>query len=207
MPDLESVPVVGLVGGVGSGKSSIARLAAASDSISLIDGDRAGHFVLRHPEVVRQLRQRFGEEIIDEHQQVRRANLAREVFGPGEEHRRAKDDLERIVHPRIREILKGEIESARANPKTAAILLDAAVLFEAGWNDLCTAVVFIDTPRSQRLARVRESRGWEAAELDRREASQLSVETKRSQANHVIDNSGPPERAAGKLEKYLVSLS
>ncbi|MEX0702577.1 MAG: dephospho-CoA kinase [Planctomycetales bacterium] len=207
MSDRESVPVIGLVGGVGSGKSSIARLLAKNESIVLIDGDRAGHHVLKRPDVIRQLQHRFGEGILDEHRQIRRGALAREVFGPGEAHHRAKADLELIVHPRIREILETEIDDARANPEVAAILLDAAVLFEAGWNDLCDAVVYIDTPRPSRLERVRAARGWDEAELDRREASQLPLETKRSRADHVIDNSGPPERAAAELEGFLKSLS
>lgn len=207
MVEREHVPVVGLVGGVGSGKSSIARLLADSEAIALIDGDRAGHFVLQQPDVIHELREQFGDEILDESQQIRRSALAGLVFGPGEENRRAKDQLERIVHPRIREVLIREIEAARSRTETRAILLDAAVLFEAGWNDLCQAVVYIDTPRPLRLERVRAGRGWNEAELDRREASQLPLQIKRRRANLVIDNSGVPERAAAELSRYLASLA
>jgi dephospho-CoA kinase len=118
----------------------------------------------------------------------------------------ARDDLERIVHPRIREKITQRIaESAAAGQR--AVLLDAAVLFEAGWNDLCHAVVFVDVPRAERYGRLRELRGWDDAETERRESSQASLDAKQSQSQFAVDNSRSVEIAGRQLEAILLKMS
>jgi len=201
------IPVIGIVGGIGSGKSSVARwVAARHQDVTLISGDEIGHEVLTEAAVRDAIRKRFGEPVFHADGQINRRALGQVVFGSSREHHWARDDLERIVHPRIRETIAEKIATAAAAGQRA-VLLDAAVLFEAGWNDLCHAVVFIDVPRDERYARLREIRGWDDAETERRESSQASLESKRSRSQFIVDNSGPLEAAGRQLEEILLKMS
>jgi dephospho-CoA kinase len=201
--DHTHIPVFGIVGGIGSGKSSVARWVATYDpGVVLINGDEVGHEVLTHKAAQEAIRQRFGEGVFDRAGQIDRRALGHLVFGPSEEKRAARHDLERIVHPQIRETFVRRIAEAEA-AKKQAVLLDAAVLFEAGWNDLCHAIVFIDVPRGERLNRLHTGRNWDEADVERREASQVSLETKRKQSDFVIDNAHSVDEAGRQLEQVL----
>ena len=150
MSERTHIPVIGIVGGIGSGKSSVARwVAARHDDVSLINGDQVGHEVLTGAAVRDAVRKRFGEPVFNADGQINRKALGQVVFGSRGEQQSARGDLERIVHPQIRETIAGKIADSAAQGKRA-VLLDAAILFEAGWNDLCHAVVFIDVPREER---------------------------------------------------------
>jgi dephospho-CoA kinase len=201
--DRANIPVIGIVGGIGSGKSALARWAAdRHDDWVVIDGDAVGHEILALPAVRKQVRERFGALVFDALGHVDRKALGRAVFGPQEDNKSALADLERIVHPRIREAFEHRIADAAAAGRSA-VLLDAAVLFEAGWNDLCNAVVFVDVPIEERRRRLQANRNWDETELSRREASQLSLETKRSRANFVIDNGYAIDAAGRQLEQFV----
>lgn len=200
------VPVIGLVGGVGSGKSALADWVGGKRDVELIDGDGIGHELLTDCSVQSSIRERFGGSVFDENGAIDRAILGRKVFGSGEQHRFARRDLEQILHPRIRNEIAERIERARGAGKVDAVILDAAVLIEAGWDDLCDAVVFVDTNYLQRLNRVVQNRDWDEAKLLARESSQLTLEEKRSAANVVIDNSGSLEEAGGRLTEILTEL-
>jgi dephospho-CoA kinase len=201
------IPVIGIVGGIGSGKSSVARWVAARHSdVALVNGDEIGHEVLTDVAVRDAIRKRFGEPVFTTDGQINRKALGQVVFGSNREQQSARDDLERIVHPKIRETIAGKIANSAAAGKRA-VLLDAAVLFEAGWNDLCHAVVFIDVPRDERLARLRETRGWDDAETERRESSQASLESKRRRSQFLVDNSRSVEAAGRQLEEFLLKTS
>jgi dephospho-CoA kinase len=205
------------VGGVGSGKSSVARAAAeirssnriSSESVPrsdlvIISGDSAGHDVLREAEVRRQLGERFGPSILDEKGEIIRPVLGGLVFG--EEREQARHDLESIVHPKIRQRLEQQIREARFDSEVRAILLDAAILLESGWSDVCDAVVFVDTPKSERLKRVAASRGWSEDQLARREASQWPVEKKKAASDFVIKNEGDLQAAGRELSLWIDRL-
>ena len=201
------VPVVALIGGVGSGKSSVARWVSGKRDVVILDGDQVGHQVLKLPSVQEQIHQRFRDSVFDEQGRVNRAALAREVFGSSDRHRKARTELHAIVHPRIRETLQKQIEEAKASRGVDAVILDAAVLLEANWQDLCDRIVFLDAPYQLRLERVAESRGWDEEKLQARESSQLSLEAKRRAADYVIENSGPVSRAGTKLEQILSQVA
>jgi len=177
-------------------------VATRRPDVLLINGDEVGHEVLTLTTVRDAVRQRFGDSVFDAAGQIDRRALGQVVFGSSDEQQTARRDLERIVHPRIRETFEKRIAEAAALKK-AAVLLDAAVLFEAGWNDLCHAIVFVDVPRSKRLDRLRAGRGWDETEVERRESSQVSLETKRSRSQFVIDNAQTIDEAGRQLEDIL----
>jgi dephospho-CoA kinase len=188
---------VGLVGGVGSGKSTLTRRAAERFGFAVIDGDAAGHRALANDDVNTQLKSRFGTAVISPSGEINRSALAKLVFGDKPEHAAAKSDLERITHPLIRQEFHQRIKTARSEG-VPAVLLDAAVLIEAGWQDFCDVIAFIDVPATIRLARIAD-RGWTEAEWRRREASQLPLDEKRRRANIIVSNSGSLDQAVDAL--------
>ena len=172
----------------------------------VVSGDEIGHQALKDTSVQDQILKRFGNSVFSGPGEISRAALGREVFGPSDSHRRARAVLESIVHPKIREGIIREIERARSHEDIEAVLLDAAVLLEAGWDDLCDAVVFVDVPESLRLDRVMRSRGWTEEEFRKREASQRSLAVKKARAEGVVDNSGAVSDAAARLEEFVRHL-
>jgi dephospho-CoA kinase len=198
--------VIGLVGGVGSGKSHLARLLCETHPIQIVEGDVAGHQVLTEPDVKDKLRATFGSAIFTPDGEVDRRQVGRLVFGAAPEQLAARRQLEQIVHPRIAEILARQVTLARSHPHVEAVILDAALLLEANWRDLCDVVVFVDTPFEQRLERVGQSRGWGRDELVRREASQFPLDRKRKEADDVVDNSGDVQDARQQLERIYARV-
>jgi dephospho-CoA kinase len=191
-------PVIGLIGGIGSGKSRVSELLAQRGA-RVLSGDRAGHEALRQPEVKARVVERWGPGVLDGRGEVDRRGLAARVFADPAE-RRA---LEAIVWPWIGRRLREEVEAARADPAVKLILLDAAVLLEAGWDGVCDRLVYVDAPRDVRLRRLAEQRGWSAKEVAAREQAQLPLAEKARRAHDTLDNSGPPEALARQVDDML----
>lgn len=177
-------PVIGLVGGIGAGKSTaaaeLARLGCA-----VIDGDAISHQLLAEPTVRRRLRERWGEGIFRSDGAVDRARLGGIVFAEPAE----LEALEAILHPLIRRRIAEAIDRAQADPAVAAAVVDAAVLLEAGWDDLCTHLIFIDAAPTARAQRATVARGWDQATWSAREKSQISLDKKRHRCHDAIANS------------------
>src|SRR3954470_21331181 len=149
--------ILGLVGGIASGKSVVANVLRDMGAM-VLDADKAGHAVLREPDVIAELRKRWGDRILDAKGQVSRREVAKIVFAAGNEADRKF--LEQLTHPRIEAALKQELEAARTSPDPPPVIaIDAALLFEAGWDKLCDKILFVDAPRDLRLERA-VSRGW-----------------------------------------------
>ncbi|MFN6206598.1 MAG: dephospho-CoA kinase [Planctomycetota bacterium] len=178
--------VIGLAGGVASGKSTVAGLFAELGAVPL-DADRIGHAVLLEAEVKTALRNEFGPAIFAPSGEVDRKQLAGMVFGMDAASRQRLQKLEAISHPRISHRLANELERLRRAGAVACVL-DAAVMFKAGWDRFCTRIVFIRVPREIRLARASQ-RGWAPNELDARESNQTPLEEKERRATDFIDNS------------------
>ena len=201
MKNSETCPIVGLVGGVGSGKSSIAQsLAERSDAV-VIDGDAAGHRALADSHVQTRLRDRFGDGIFDSNGAIDRDKLARHVFGPATEHENARRDLEAITHPFIRAEIQSQIAAAQASA-VPVVLLDAAILLETGWRELCDHIVFVDADEQHRRTRA-VRRGWTTDQWRDREASQMNLAEKRRHADAVIENNGSISEAVNQIMRKL----
>lgn len=183
--------VIGLAGGVGAGKSAVAS-AFASLGCLVADSDAQARAALQRPEVVRTLVEWWGKSVLDADGGVDRSRVASIVFERPEERRR----LEGLIHPLVRET-RGALIDRASTEGAPAVIVDAPLLFEAGLDSECDAVVFVSAPREVRLARVARSRGWDARELDRREAAQWPVEKKRAACGYEIDNGAETEAQAG----------
>ena len=207
MPQEHCAPVVGLVGGIGSGKSAVAGWVAQHASVVVLDGDEAGHRALEDPGTRDRVLARFPGAAMDADGAIDRGALAGLVFGDSDTARAGRADLEAILHPMIRQSLQEDIELHRLAGEADAILLDAAVLFEAGWDDLCDQVVYVDVPEPQRLARVSATRGWDESHYRARQASQWPLARKQAAANSTLDNSGPISQAGQALLDTLKTLA
>jgi len=193
--------VIGLVGGIASGKSLVARQFSELGGV-VLDADGAGHEVLELPEVRDALGARWGLDIFDSEGRVDRRAVARKVFDPQDVDRIELHFLEEITHPLIRDRLQARIDSVRKHGACLAVILDAPLMLEAGWDRFCQEILFVEAPRAERLRRAIESRGWTEAQFEAREAAQWPVEQKRKRATQVIDNSGDPQAVHPQVEAF-----
>jgi len=178
------IPLIGIVGGIGAGKSEVARILVRHGCIHS-NSDAEARIALEQPAIRDTLAGWWGSEILDADGKVDRAAVARRIFAQPEERRR----LEQLVHPLIHAARQRTVREAEASG-AKAVIVDAPLLFEAGVDRECDAVIFVEAPESQRRARVAASRGWTDEDLTRREAAQLPLDDKRQRSSHVIANSG-----------------
>ncbi|MCH8921906.1 MAG: dephospho-CoA kinase [Planctomycetes bacterium] len=197
--------VIGILGGVASGKSLVARQLEKLGAV-VLDADALGHEVLRRPEVTVAIRDRWGERVIAEGGQIDRSAVARIVFADSAEGRRELEFLEELTHPKIGELLCRRLDELAAAGQAPAAVLDAPVMLKAGWDGRCDRIVFVDAPREVRLVRARE-RGWNEEVFSAREAAQESLDAKRERADVVIDNSASTELTQAQIEHLWQSLA
>ncbi len=187
--------VLGLVGGIGSGKSTVASV-FANLGAEILDADRLVHQLLDHPALKGRLVAEWGPAVLCDGR-IDRTALARVAFRDEESVRR----LNEIVHPRIQREVRDRISRSRKR----IVVLDAPLLLEAGADATCDRIAFVDAPRAVRLRRVR-NRGWGPGELRRRERFQWTLSRKRRRADYVIDNSGSRAAAARQVRAVLRDL-
>jgi dephospho-CoA kinase len=201
MTSLPEKPVIGIVGGVGSGKSTVAA-ALAELGCAVVDCDAIGHERLADGDVRDEIRRRWGDEVFDHEGQVDRDALAAVVFANADE----LAALGAIMHPRIRRRMMEQIDRARQDPSVAAIVVDGAVLFEAGCDALCTHLVFVDAPAAERQRRVREQRGWDVESWRRREKSQIPLDKKAESCDYTIGNSSSVSHLRERIRQLFNTL-
>ena len=191
-------PIVGLIGGMGSGKSLIGEMFRQRGA-RVISGDQLGHEALRQPDIRTAVAQRWGPGVVEADGSISRGRLAAIVFRTPQ----LRQALEALVFPWIERRLQEEIAAARACREFLLIVLDAAIMLEAGWDKACDWLVYVHAPRAERLRRLQEQRGWGAKEVQERESAQWSLTEKVSRADYAIDNSDSPERAAQQVDDLL----
>jgi dephospho-CoA kinase len=178
--------VLGLTGGIGAGKSTVAALFAAQCGATVIDTDRIARDVVEpdgpaFSAVVR----RFGPGVRQADGHLDRARLAEVVFSDAV----ARADLEAIVHPAVEAVVRDRIAAERA-AGTALVVLEVPLLVEAGWDRLVSTVVVVDCQDEIAVRRLVASRGMSAEDARRRLAAQASRAARLARADIVISNDG-----------------
>jgi dephospho-CoA kinase len=181
--------ILGVLGGIASGKSAVARLLAGARGI-VISADELAREALDSPAVLERVRARFGAAAIGPDGRADRGYLARLVFDP-ERGKRLRAELEGWTHPLVRDRIQGRLSAARA-AGVPRIVLDVPLLLENdaehGLARLCDVLVFVDVHDEERERRAQRERGWKSGEVARREAAQLPLSEKKKRAHHVIPN-------------------
>jgi dephospho-CoA kinase len=177
------VIVVGLTGGIGSGKSTVAQLLARRGAM-LIDADAIVH-ELQQPgaPVLEQLADRFGRDIVTADGALDRARLAELVFGDDQ----AVNDLNAIVHPAVRREIARRVAANSGTDKV--VVLDIPLITDRDTHAMA-ALVVVDVPTEVAVQRVVADRAISEEQVRARIAAQLPRERRMAMADRVIDNSG-----------------
>jgi dephospho-CoA kinase len=187
--------VIGITGGISTGKSTFTRLLRERTGAQLFDADNAARALVNDdPEVRDLLRDRFGEAVFSATGDLNRAALRAIVFAEPEK----KRALEEILHPRIR--LQWSTEAAHSRQTGALFLADIPLLYETNGANLCDSVVVVACSAEIQQARLLRRAPLAPAEALAMIAAQLPLSEKISQADHVVWNNGPLSGLSAQVE-------
>ncbi len=192
----------GLTGGVASGKSTVARMCAELGA-RIIDADRLGHELIRrglpaHEEIAR----RIGREILDASGEIDRKRLGTIVFADPQK----LQELNAILHPRIIEGVELLAREFHSRDPERVIVVDAALIFEAGIGGQFAKVIIAWCPPEQQIERLMTNASLSREEAERRMASQMPAEEKRRRADYVIDCSGSLDKTRRQVKALFPKL-
>jgi dephospho-CoA kinase len=176
-------PIVGLAGGIGSGKTTVAKILTELGAV-VIDSDALAHLEINSREVKAALRQWWGDSVIAADGGVDRQKVASIVFRDSAQRHR----LEALLHPRIAVRRAQMMADLEKDPRVKMIVLDSPLLYETDLDLLCDAIIFVDAREDQRHARTQSSRNWTPEDVRRREKAQQPLDIKRTRADYTCDN-------------------
>ena len=196
--------LVGLTGGIGSGKSTVSAMLAEHGAV-IVDADRIAR-ELQEPgsPVLAQMAERFGDHVIAADGALDRAAVAAIVFGADDASRQALADLNGIVHPALQREIRARIEAERDTDRV--VILDFPLLAENPRDDL-DATIVIDVDPEVAVSRLVEFRSMDADDARRRIANQASREQRLAIATHVIDNSGGLEALRSQVDAVWAAIA
>ena len=184
--------VLGITGNIGCGKTTVAKMFEKLGA-QVIEADKVGHLLLKRKKVKERLVRAFGRSILDERGEVVRKNLRGIVF----KDRKKLTQLNRILHPLMAEEMKKMISSS---PRPL-IVVDAAVLFEAGWQSLVDKVLVVTSSYETQIRRIKETTNLSLEEIEGIMQAQLPQEEKVKRADYVIENEGSLDELESKVKK------
>lgn len=177
--------VIGVTGGLGTGKSTVAGMFRQLGAV-VLDADTIAHQVMEPKRLAwRQIVDTFGPGILNEDLTVNRQRLAAIVFHDEERRRR----LEQIIHPRVLREFRAGVRRATRSRRAPAVVLDVPLLVEAGARHLVEALVVVTAPPDVQRERLRAQHGWSDADIGARMGAQWELSAKVALADYVVDNS------------------
>lgn len=194
--------VVGLTGGICSGKSTVANILTEM-GIPVLDADRVVHQVYRPgTHVYEKLVARFGKEIVDGNGEIDRKKLGAIVFSDPE----ARAFLENATHPLVEGRMREFVARCR-DSKRPLCVIEAALIFEKKKGKLFDKIVTVYCDRETQISRLVKRDGISREEAEKKINSQMPLDEKAKLADHVIDNSGSLEETRRQVEELVALLS
>jgi len=190
------VKVIGITGGISSGKSTVARM-LASFGAAYIDADEMCHRLYLKNDIKKKIVEEFGDDVLNDTAGIDRKQLAKIVF----QDKGRLDILCNILHPIVIERIHSKIAEIEKQGRKKAIVIDAALLEESDISVICDYVIFINTTKAHRQERSRVSRHWEENELEKREAFQMALGDKKKRADYIIDNNTSVDNTFQQVKK------
>jgi dephospho-CoA kinase len=195
-------PVIGLLGGIAAGKSTVSALLKKLGPGRVVDADALARTALEACARDGRLASALGPWAVTKAGVPDRKAIAAKVFADPA----ALRALERITHPAITAAIDEAVNDHRMGRGEPILILDVPLLLEAGLDRRCDALWFIDAPDAARFARAMERLGLSRDDVERRESAQSPLERKRARADYTIENAGAQEALAAQVEAGLVRL-
>ena len=193
--------VIGLTGGIGSGKSTVSQYLAELGAV-ILDADKVGHEAFKpNTEAWHEVVAAFGRQIVTPDGEIDRKKLGGIVFS----HPESLSRLNQIMHPRMFDMMQARIEEYRRQG-VDVVVLEAAILIEANWTSLVDEVWVTVAPEAAVLERVKKQRGLEETQTLARIRSQLSSEERVKHANVIISNDGNLDAVKAKVKELWARL-
>jgi len=194
--------IVGLTGGVASGKSVVSRI-LKEEGAYLIDADQiARELVQPRTSTWEELVKVFGKEILQKDGSIHRKKLAAKVFSDPKQ----RDLLNRTLHPRIKEEMGRRLIAIGQKDPEAIVVIDAPLLVETGNHREMDKVIVVISTEAQQITRLREREGMDQEEARRIMASQIATEEKVKVADFVIRNEGSLEETERRAREVFQEL-
>lgn len=192
--------IIGITGGVGCGKSEVLALLENNYHAHVIVADAVAHQLMRPGHICYdKIIDSFGEEVLEESREINRKKLSEIVF-------KDRDKLillNQIIHPEVKKYIKDEIASVQNEDKDRLIVIEAALLIEAGYQNICNELWYIYAEEETRTRRLMVSRAYSEEKIKRMIANQLTDTEFRKNTKRVIDNNGKLEHTLSQIEEIL----
>ena len=195
-------PVIGILGGIGSGKSTVAA-AFGELGCGVVDADAMAHDLLNQRSVVKPLLERFGHDILDEGGSVNRAELGRRVFDNPDD----LDYLNQLIHPRVLERCEVMIQDYQRSPDVRGIVLDMPLLLEVGWEKKCDFLVFVECSEPKKAERMAKNPKFDSEQLKKRENFQISLDKKKEKAHYRVYNNSDKSDMAEQIAQIFSNIA
>jgi dephospho-CoA kinase len=189
-------PIIGILGGLGSGKSTVAAEFGKS-GCAIIDADRIAHELLGEPVVKKQVVAFFGEVILDSTGKIDPGKLADIVFADAQK----LPALNKIIHPPVLQRVEQLIKQYNGQNQVKAIVLDMPLLVEVGWSKRCDKLIFVDCELQLRVERAKKTGVIDENQHKIRENFQISLDKKVALADNIIDNNSDFSALAEQVAK------
>ena len=197
-----NIPLIGIVGGIGSGKSTVAR-EFGKLGCAVIDADEMVHTLLEDPSVKNEVIGLLGPTILDPAGRIDRWRIGQLVFA--DRHKLAA--LNAIIHPRVLGRTEAMIAQYRKDGGVAAIVLDIPLLIEVGWADRCDRVLFVDCALDRRIERAGRNGTLTEQDIKIRENFQISLDEKARLADNTIDNNSELSTLVSQIKTIFSEIT
>lgn len=193
--------IIGITGGIGTGKSTVLKILKDRYYFHVFEADKMGHEVIKpgtkaHDDIVNY----FGYDILKPDEFIDRGILGEMAFNDSEK----LEYLNGIIHPAVIKEIKQRIKRIASNEEDANFVVEAALLFESGFDSICDQIWYVYADNDTRRKRIKEERGLSDEKIDSIISHQLNEEEFKRRADVVLDNSNSFDKTIEQLEKLLV---
>lgn len=199
--DGDSMKIIGLTGGVGSGKSTVGKIMQENFSLKLVMTDALGHLAMKvGTESYKKILSEFQADILQENGEIDRKKLGEIVF----KDENKLDKLNQIIHPWVIEYLKKDIEEEKKRKQYQYYVMESAILFQSHLDCLCQEKWYVDAKEEIRRQRLKDSRGYSDEKIDNIFKTQEENEQYKLQCEVEISTNNGEQSILPQLEQFLV---
>lgn len=196
--------LIGITGGVGAGKSEVLSYIRKHYKCEIYLADEVAHLIKKKGErCYDRLVALLGEEVLEPSGEIDKKKMAAVIFASEE----LLEQVNAIVHPEVRFYLEDRIREARENPQIELLFIEAALLIEAGYDEIVDEMWYIYADEEVRRARLKKNRGYSEEKIEQIISAQLSEEEFRAACDFVIDNSGTLSESYKQINEKLEAFT